>query len=754
MSAQVALKDPFIDANGVSHRVVAYTCSGAVQVVTRPSPEALAKMAAECAPDPADAIEDAEAVEVVQSAHPSHRQEAVDFFHQHLDRWCTAESCAKWLKENPGKNGGDFAHWVLLPGGPLARAGLIDVSACIDRAAAASMANGGKEAHARNSARNALCSTAITENSIVIRQLKEIAKLMQGAVHAPGFAPTPASTQGQGLATAAANAVPSAFNKQESKEWYMPPRPLPGAKPVPLFKEDWLPGPLRKRACDLAAHLSTPIGFVGTSFYGWLGGAIGGRCAIRPRPQNTSWLVVPNIWTCLVGRPSDKKSPVVDATGKHLNRIQDTADTAWRDDKGGYDNATADHDKVIKKMVDALARAKANGEDAAALEKRIAEEREKAPTPPKQPFYVVGGFSPESLAKNALQDNPGGVVIHVDELVHALRAADPVLKPNERALLLKLFAGTSSHRYMSIAQGTINIPRAVASLVGTTQIKSLASYREELEAKGNDGMLARILFDASGPVPFAEPTDPMDRVAAGLVQRIFDMLASLVPQAAGASIDVNEDGEHGLPFVTFTAEAQPAFDKWYAENEKAKRETDDDDLAELMGKHDKRCAALALVHAMTEWVGELAAAGVSFEQLTASPVMPWGDKLPRFRGVGVESVKAAIEMIAYYNSHAEALLSASQPGARALRKLAERVVNGDVKSGMTVGQVAHLGWAGITHKNAQDLFEELENLGWLTLKQARVAGRHGGRPTFSISVHPDVPGNVALLPGELPTAAT
>ena len=153
MPVQFALSDPFIDANGVSNRVVAHTWPGAAPVVTAPSPETLAKMMVECAPDPADAIEDAEAVEVVLSAHPDHRREAVDFFHQHANRWCTADGCAKWLKENPGKSRGDFAHWVLLPGGPLARAGLIDVSACIDRAVAASMANGGKEAHARNSAR-------------------------------------------------------------------------------------------------------------------------------------------------------------------------------------------------------------------------------------------------------------------------------------------------------------------------------------------------------------------------------------------------------------------------------------------------------------------------------------------------------------------------------------------------------------------------------------------------------------------------
>jgi hypothetical protein len=80
-TAQVAFKNPLVDAKGVSHRIGPYTWRGAVELCTPPLPEALARMMAECTPDPAEAIEDAEAVEVVQSAHPNHRQEAVDFFY-------------------------------------------------------------------------------------------------------------------------------------------------------------------------------------------------------------------------------------------------------------------------------------------------------------------------------------------------------------------------------------------------------------------------------------------------------------------------------------------------------------------------------------------------------------------------------------------------------------------------------------------------------------------------------------------------
>ena len=249
---------------------------------------------------PRDAIEDAEAVEVVLSAHPSHQQEAVNFFYQHLDRWCTADGCKHWLVDHLGKNGGDFAHWVMLPGGPLARAGLIEVNACIDRAIAASVANGGREAHAHNSAKNALLSTAITKNNIVVSKLKEAAARMEALAQAPGFP------------IAGANAVtPPAFGQHDEEEWQaLLPLDI-AATAVPLAKEDWVPEAYRQWLADIAHRKGCPYDFVLATFVVIIGSLIGPRLGIKPMNDDDDWLEVPNIWGLVVSRSGTLKSPAI-----------------------------------------------------------------------------------------------------------------------------------------------------------------------------------------------------------------------------------------------------------------------------------------------------------------------------------------------------------------------------------------------------------------------------------------------------------
>jgi hypothetical protein len=98
-------------------------------------------------------------------------------------------------------------------------------------------------------------------------------------------------------------------------------------------------------------------------------------------------------------------------------------------------------------------------------------------------------------------------------------------------------------------------------------------------------------------------------------------------------------------------------------------------------------------------------------------------------------------------------LDASAPTARLLRKFAERVINGELQDGTTLGALGRFGWSGVSPENALELCEALESLNWLELQHHRPAGRRGGRPSFKIYVNPAVVGNKALLVDE-PLAST
>jgi len=54
--------------------------------------------------------------------------------------------------------------------------------------------------------------------------------------------------------------------------------------------------------------MQCPIDFVAVAAVTMLGSVIGTGCAIRPK-QKDDWVVVPNIWGAVVGRPGGRKSP-------------------------------------------------------------------------------------------------------------------------------------------------------------------------------------------------------------------------------------------------------------------------------------------------------------------------------------------------------------------------------------------------------------------------------------------------------------
>jgi putative DNA primase/helicase len=98
------------------------------------------------------------------------------------------------------------------------------------------------------------------------------------------------------------------FYTDADDEWEDP-APLPeGLPPVVSLDPTMIPEPLRGWIVDVSARMQIPPGFAAVGAVVVAGSLIGRKIGIYPKRRD-DWLVVPNLWGAVVGRPSLLKTP-------------------------------------------------------------------------------------------------------------------------------------------------------------------------------------------------------------------------------------------------------------------------------------------------------------------------------------------------------------------------------------------------------------------------------------------------------------
>lgn len=119
----------------------------------------------------------------------------------------------------------------------------------------------------------------------------------------------------------AITAIDSVSLEATEDEW-PDPSPLPeGLPPVKPLEPDMIPLPLRGWLMDAAERLQIPPDFSTAAAVVALGSIIGRGCGINPKCHD-DWLVVPNLWGAVVGRPSLMKTPALMEAFRHLTRLE------------------------------------------------------------------------------------------------------------------------------------------------------------------------------------------------------------------------------------------------------------------------------------------------------------------------------------------------------------------------------------------------------------------------------------------------
>lgn len=466
------------------------------------------------------------------------------------------------------------------------------------------------------------------------------------------------------------------------------PKPLPDALgTVAPWSYDLLPHNFAEYVRDTAERTQCPPDFVAVSLVCATGAVIGRSRDIHPK-QFDDWIVTPNLWGALVGRPSAMKSPAIGNGLAPIKRLEAQA-------RERHGEAIVEHKITLEINEMALKDTRKKAEqfikkgDRDSARMLMLEATGETPDPTLE-RYIFNDSSVEKLGE-LLNENPNGLLLVRDELAGWLSKIQSEDGAGERAFYLETFDGTGSFVYDRIGRGTIFIESCCLSLVGGIQPARLAPLiRGSVSGASDDGMVQRLQLAVW----------PEDQHDWQLVDRWPN---KAVRDAVADTFDaLNRLRDTERSTLRFAPDAQNLFFEWYAEH---MRDSRSGDLHTALQSHylkmPKTIAGLALIFELTE--------NDAAEQ------------------VGITATARALEWADYLKSHAARLYGAAiHAPLIAARLILER--RDKLPEPFTARELCRKRWAGLdTPEQVNDALAVLADHDYLVSYIAETGGRPSSR---------------------------
>ena len=504
-------------------------------------------------------------------------------------------------------------------------------------------------------------------------------------------------------------------NDTEPEPW--PERkPAPSLLPIaPNLPDELVPGRLRRWLCDMADRIQIPLEFVAAPAIVALSSVIGRSVGIHPKKMD-DWLVVPNLWGAIIGRPGILKSPAISEAIKPLRRL---AKGATEDHKAASAEADASADVVKMRMaaLDAEGRKAAKTGDENKLTQiqadlaklKIAFEEAKV----HERRYIVNDGTVEKIGE-LLNQNPRGLLMCRDELSGWLRNLDKTGREGDREFFLEAWNGDGGFTYDRIGRGTLHIEALTLSVLGTIQPGKLQSYINAAIAggTGDDGLLQRFQVvvwpDVTGDWQNVDRwPDTEAKNAAFAIYRTLDGLRF-------ESVDYDS-----IPALRFSPEAQEMFNEWRAGLEARLRS---DEMVQTpafeshLAKYRSLMPSLALIFQLVETLD-----GTS--------------------EVGLEAAQNGADWCDFLETHAAKIYASElHPDRAAATALADKIRTTAIEHGTTLREIYNHNWSGLSSPEiVKQGLNLLAQRNWLRLSKAET----GGRPSEVIRLHPGLRGTGA-----------
>ena len=473
--------------------------------------------------------------------------------------------------------------------------------------------------------------------------------------------------------------------------------------PVQAFDFKLLPRGLGAWVADVVERTQCPPDFVAVTVMAGLASLVGRKVAIHPK-QKDDWLVTPNLWAALIGRPSTMKSPAMAEGLRPLKRLaaqarkdHELALLEYKADRLFHKQRAALLEQEVKKALKSGDKLKIK----AVKEEALAAVQDNE-DPPTERRYIINDVTLEKIGE-LLNQNPNGLLLERDELTGWLKNLDREDKANDRAFYIECFNGSNSYTYDRIGRGTLYIESTTLSIIGGIQPSRLRPYIWQAinQGAGDDGLIQRFQLAVYPDDPGhwrnidRWPDSDLRNAAFEIYQRLDE--AEPLPT----------DDEGRVQGVRFDPDGQAVFNEWRSDLENKVREPDIHPAIEShLVKYRSLMPSLALI------INEV-------EQGHA-------------QAVTASSALKAIGWCQYLESHMHRIYGgAIDPATQGAKIILER--RDRLPDPFKVKAIRQKGWAGLSEtRQVKAALSELIESGYIR----EVAQHTKGRPAVSYEWNP------------------
>jgi putative DNA primase/helicase len=401
---------------------------------------------------------------------------------------------------------------------------------------------------------------------------------------------------------------------------------------------------------------------------------LGRKVTIKPKKLH-DWVVTPNLYGAIIGRPSTKKSPALNESMYFISELEKSA-RKENEEKEKLHRAEVTLSKLEEKSINAEAVKLAKTSKDKAIRMLTDREAENIQRPVEK-RVIVHDTTVEKLAV-IMADNPNGVLTVRDELAGLLSMLDKNENAVDRAFYLQMFNGNQPYSYDRISRESVNIPHCIGSIVGGIQPAKLKRYLMPTSSGNNDdGLLQRIQLIVYPDAIISTGKDKLpDIEAKSRLTCVFEYFS-----------DLPETPDNELPeALNFTPEAQETFYKWETENtDKAKKE---------------RCPAME--SHLSKYPAFISSLALIIHLSDEQKMTPIND----------ESIVKAIGLVEYFESHARRVYAMANNPDHSARSLASKLLV--LPSSFSLSDFGDKGWSGLkTSKDRKEALLILKERGYI-----------------------------------------